>query len=1024
MPWMAFLILTMIFSTAVATFIENDFGPAAARAAVYNTRWFEILLAFIIINLAGNMIKGKLYRKKKLSIFLFHFAFLFMFIGAAVTRYVSYEGTMHIREGSSSGQIISSGSFLYVSVDNGSERTELFRGTNFIPGKKNKLSLRLKSGDEKLKLKLLKYVPNAERSVMADPSGEAYISLVSLGINGRQSHSLKTKQSERISGLLVGFNNKEAAFNIINKEEGLFFISESEVLLMDMTSNEQSTLAAGELHPFLKRRLYTIDKLQLVLTAYLNKGREDWFTMPDDGKLRPDAIILKAKYKSQSQTLTCFGSKGRKGNIYEYEMEGVKISLSYGSRWIQLPFSLYLKDFKLERYPGSNSPASYASEVMLIDDENGIKQSYNIFMNNILNYKGFRFFQSSYDTDEKGTILSVNHDAAGTAITYFGYFLMTMGMLLSIFNKNSRFMQLARSGSKQGGKGSVSMILLIIVFGSFSSSLNARDVDDKMTELINTEQAEMLSHILVQDQGGRIKPLQSMASDVLRKVSKKESLSGLNPVQVVMGMYLFPEYWQRTDMIKVSNGDIRKLLGISDSYASYIDFIDMNSRRGYKLAGPVQQAYKKKPGSRTKFDQEIMKVDERFNVCYMVFSGSLLKVFPAKEDADNKWYQPGNVSAMTAFEDSVFVSEVFNLYRNSLLSGGEKNKSDEIIEEIITFQQVMAGELYPAEAKISLEIFYNKANIFKKLSIFYGAVGFVLLILMLVSILGDKSFADRLIKAGSLFLLLGFLLHTFGLGLRWYISGHAPWSNGYESMIYIAWAAMLSGLIFVRKSTFALVAASLLAALTLLIAHMSWMNPEITNLVPVLKSYWLTIHVSVITASYGFLGTAMVLGLFSLILYAGKTADNHKKLQSQIVVLSDINEMALILGVYFISIGTFLGAVWANESWGRYWGWDPKETWAMITALVYIFISHMRYIPGLRGHFALNLASVIGFFSVLMTYFGVNYYLAGLHSYAQGDAVPVPAFVYYSLAALALIIFLAWYKERKYSGFNDLSGSR
>ena len=289
-----------------------------------------------------------------------------------------------------------------------------------------------------------------------------------------------------------------------------------------------------------------------------------------------------------------------------------------------------------------------------------------------------------------------------------------------------------------------------------------------------------------------------------------------------------------------------------------------------------------------------------------------------------------------------------------------------------------------------------------------------LLILLFVNILSKRSGINRYIQIATVFLILGFIMHTVGLGIRWYVSGHAPMSNGYESMIFIAWAAMLAGLLFVKKSSFAIVAASILSALTLAVAHMSWMNPEITNLVPVLKSYWLTIHVSVIISSYGFLGIGMVLGFLNLILYVMKTKKNHIKLQNQIKVLSDINEMSLILGVYLITIGTFLGAVWANESWGRYWGWDPKETWALITALVYIFITHMRLIPGLKGYFAFNLASVVGFFSVLMTYFGVNYYLAGLHSYAQGDAVPVPKFVYYTLITLTLVILFSWFNEKKY----------
>lgn len=1015
MSWMAFLILTMIFSTAAATFVENDYGPAAARAAVYNTRWFEVLLALIVFNLLGNLIKNKIYKTKKLSIFLFHFAFLFIFIGAAITRYVSYEGTMHIRENDSSDRIISSQSFLFIAADDGSGQVQHYEKTHFIPGKKNKFSTKLKVGNQNLKLKLLKYIPGAEKSIVPDPFGEPVVSYVSLGSSGRQSHLLISGETEQIPGLRIGFNNIESDFNIISKEEGLYFICKSDVSLMDMASNTQTVLKTGELHPFQTRRLYSTENNQVVLTDYLNKGRVEWVVGPDDGVARPNAIVLELSFKSQTETITVFGRPDRIGTQYDYNLDGARLSLTYGPRWIQLPFALYLKDFQLERYPGSNSPASYASEVILIDTKNGLEKPYRIFMNNILNYKGFRFFQSSYDTDEMGTILSVNHDAMGTAITYIGYFIMTLGMFLSLFNKNSRFLSLARSQNEKNNKIiPVTAVLMLAFTLAIPSSLNAQSGARNTNNVLSTSQASELSSILVQDQGGRIKPLQTMASDVLRKVTKKEFVSGLNSVQVVMGMYLFPEYWQRTPMINVSNEEIRRMLGVNDKQVSYLDFFDMASMGSYKLSEVVQQAYQKKPGLRTKLDQEIMKVDERVNICYMVYSGTLLRIFPAKDDPDRKWHGPAEAPGMVSGEDSLYVSDVLNMYRNSLTQSGNESNSTEIINGIKKFQEFNAGDLYPSKSKISLEIFYNKAHIFDKLTKYYAIIGFILLFLLLASVLSEKSGINRFIRIATFFLMFGFVLHTIGLGVRWYVSEHAPWSNGYESMIYIAWAAMLAGLIFVRKSTFTLVAASLLAALTLMVAHMSWMSPEITNLVPVLNSYWLTIHVSIITASYGFLGTGMVLGLFNLALYVMKTEKNHFKLQKQIEILSGINEMSLILGVYFISVGTFLGGVWANESWGRYWGWDPKETWALITILVYIFITHMRFVPGLKGHFSFNLASVVGFFSVLMTYFGVNYYLAGLHSYAQGDAVPVPKFVYYTVASLVLLILFAWFNEKNY----------
>ncbi len=181
-----------------------------------------------------------------------------------------------------------------------------------------------------------------------------------------------------------------------------------------------------------------------------------------------------------------------------------------------------------------------------------------------------------------------------------------------------------------------------------------------------------------------------------------------------------------------------------------------------------------------------------------------------------------------------------------------------------------------------------------------------------------------------------------------------------------------------------------------------------------LKSYWLTIHVSIITASYGFLALSALLGFMNLILMALKTKKNYKTVDQKINNLSAINERALIIGLYTLTIGTFLGGVWANESWGRYWGWDPKETWALVSVLIYAFIAHMNAIPGLKDRFSFNFASLISYAAILMTYFGVNYYLSGLHSYASGDPVPVPTFVYYALGVVALISVWAYMNNKRF----------
>ena len=348
--------------------------------------------------------------------------------------------------------------------------------------------------------------------------------------------------------------------------------------------------------------------------------------------------------------------------------------------------------------------------------------------------------------------------------------------------------------------------------------------------------------------------------------------------------------------------------------------------------------------------------------------------------------------------------KVFSDYLNAVQTGdASRQKAD--LALIDQFQHKLGSDLIPGAVKQNLEILYNRVNIFRDLSFLYLLTGLLLMGFYFRALLTTGSMNDKVVTYTGWIFLAGFALHTLGLGIRGYIAGHMPWSDGYESMIYIAWAGMLAGLIFARKNPMVMGAAALLSGLTLFVAQMSWLNPEITNLVPVLKSYWLAIHVAVITGSYGFLGVSAIIGLLNLILASLVKPANKERVQRNIRHMTWINEAAMTLGLYLLTIGTFLGAIWANESWGRYWGWDPKETWSLVTILVYAFITHMRLMPGYRGWFALNLASVAGLLCVLMTYLGVNYYLTGLHSYGSGSA---DSFPYALVLVLVLVGGVVW----------------
>jgi len=462
---------------------------------------------------------------------------------------------------------------------------------------------------------------------------------------------------------------------------------------------------------------------------------------------------------------------------------------------------------------------------------------------------------------------------------------------------------------------------------------------------------------------------------------------------------------------------LAKNLGVKDDYAAFSDIVDL-SNNNYKLGNLVNEAYAKPEGSRNKFDKEVIKLDERVNVIYMVYTGDFLKIFPIK-DKSTKWGSPTEaIKFSDSKEDSLYLKNIMGMIIESA-QGASVSKDyklvDELIKSITDYQKKFAGYNLPSDRKVNIEVLYTKSKVFERLFPYYATLGLILIITLIVSIVSGKGSVDKIVKYISILLLAGFVLHTLGLIVRWYISGHAPMSNGYESMLFISWATLLAGFIFSKKSHFALSATAVLAALTLLVAHLSFMDPEITNLVPVLKSYWLTLHVSIITGSYGFLGLGAILGLLVMILYSLRNAKNNDRINNTIDELTIVNYKTLTLGLYFLTIGTFLGAIWANESWGRYWGWDPKETWSLITMIIYSIVIHSRMIKPLKSIYTFNLLSLFAFASVLMTYFGVNYYLSGLHSYASGDPIPVPTFVYITVITLvALSIFaLIKYKQVK-----------
>lgn len=1035
MESMLVMLIVFAVSIAAATFIENDFGTETVKVVIYNAKWFEILLVVLGINLIVNIIRHRMWRRTKLLSFLFHIAFLVILLGAGMTRYIGYEGLMHIRENGTSNTILSDKIYLQVDAKHAGKEYSFEKPLLLSAISSNRFVEKLAVGDRTISIRYKDYLINAGQGLVADDAGVPVLSMM-VSDHGQKQNVImqKTDVLPTASGLIT-FDYEEqeqVLLSIKMRDNNLYITPAIDLTEMSMADRSTSTLKANLEHEFLPMTLYSAGEFSLVLRDYMPKGVIKAVPNETDHGGREannnslNALIVEVADGSQSRDVSLFGGRGMAGEEQTLHFGDVELDLRYGPKEVPIAFALKLVDFQLERYPGSMSPSSYASEVVLLDQERHLEEPYRIYMNHILNYRGFRFFQSSYDQDEKGTVLSVSYDP-GTRITYVGYLLLALALFINFLNPKSRFRTLGKLITKvqqqRVAAASAGMILaFILVLSPKSGAAITLEETVAVVKAFDYDHARRFGRLLVQDHQGRVKPIDTMAHEVLNKVARADEFLGLHPDQVAIGMFIVPDYWQRIPMIKIRSEEIKSLLGIDpqQKYAAFLDFFDPNTNQ-YKLSMQVEQATRKRPAMQNEFDKELIKVDEKLNICYLVYVGELYRIIPKQNDPNHTWYSYTSASHGFPAQETAAIGDMMNVYIGSVnqaIRDGNWSNANKALLDIENYQQTHGAKILISPSKQKAEMLFNDIKFFQRLMPVYALTGFILLILSFAKILRPKLDLSVPTKIAMAVMIASFVFHAAGLALRWYVSGHAPWSNGYESMIYIAWATLLAGIIFSRKSPMALAATGILSGLILFVAHLSWMDPQITNLVPVLKSYWLTIHVSMITASYGFLGLGALLALITLVLFIVKRKNNSASVVLSIKELSLINEMTLTIGLVLITVGNFLGAVWANESWGRYWGWDPKETWALVTILVYSVVVHLRLIPKLQSLYVFNVAALLAFSSVIMTYFGVNYYLSGLHSYAKGDPVPIPTFVYYTVATIGAVITLS-YRNRDLSAKGD-----
>ncbi|MBQ9546053.1 MAG: cytochrome c biogenesis protein CcsA [Bacteroidales bacterium] len=624
-----------------------------------------------------------------------------------------------------------------------------------------------------------------------------------------------------------------------------------------------------------------------------------------------------------------------------------------------LPFGVRLKNFDVVYYPGTHAPQDFVSHISFVDAD-GSETEAQVSMNKIARHRGYRFYQAGYDNNGHD-FLTVAHDPWGIPVTYAGYLLLALSFVGFFFDRQSHFRQLLRTPIAKA----------VIVAVCLSSAFSAVHASTPMPRTLPADQAETMGRLYVLH-NDRVCPLQTLAIDFTTKLYGKATYRGLSAEQVLSGWIFYYNDWSNEPMFKIKGNAVRQALGIDGRYASLNDFVAHGST--YKLQAPIDSLSFSDP-LRAKF----LAADEKYNLIAMLYGGQLLKLFPiADSNGTTHWYsQSDNLPLSVSDDEYLFVKKSL-AYCQELVAFGRYDQLDTMFVKICAYQRQRAEKTLPSDSRIAAERLINSLNYSRLLAMFFITIGLVFFVYTLVRMARGRELhrGVRLAALVLLFLLAVYLCVLFVL--RWVVSGHIPLANGYETMLFLSLCVALMAMALQRRQSLSLPAGLLLVGFTLLVAMIGGSNPSLTQLMPVLNSPLLCIHVAVIMLAYSLLSFAMLDGVAALII--GRFSPNQQTALQQ--SLMRISQILLYPAVFLLAIGIFIGAVWANVSWGTYWSWDPKEVWALITLLVYALPLHARSFAWLKNPKLFHIYMVAAFLTVLITYFGVNLLLGGQHSYA------------------------------------------
>lgn len=643
-----------------------------------------------------------------------------------------------------------------------------------------------------------------------------------------------------------------------------------------------------------------------------------------------------------------------------------------GMKEEKLPFSLCLKKFEAKMHDGTNAVADYSSKFTVIDGDD--KSEGEVSMNNIYSHRSYRLYQSSYDEDGKGSVLAINADPYGIPVTYTGYALLFISLVWMLFDPKGGYRKLLKSPLLK--KGAL-MTALILSMGNIQTLHAESATGNLQNAVLPKETAEKFGelHILYND---RICPVQTFALDFCKKIYGARSYQGLTAEQVLSGWVFYGNTWANEPFIKIKSGEMKTAMNLPD-YASLNTFFN-REMGGYTIGQYVQEYYN---GQQDKFHQQAADIDGKIQIIMELREGISLKVLPytftknvkaTKENPFIKvgtttWFSPSDrLPKAVEHQHALYITNVFSLLYGDVKAGNTE-RVNIFFDKMKKYQEVSGGNSLPSKTQYKAERINNAFPFATILFMVNLTLGFIALFYTIYR-MTKKRYFKVLDIALPILLGISFLALTFGLVLRWIISGNVPLSNGYESMLSVAWLVMLIALLMQFRIRIVMVFGFLLSGFFLLVSHINQMDPAIGQMMPVLNSPLLSIHVSIIMMSYALLSLTFICGIMGICMRS-----HGEELQA-------LSRVFLYPALTCMGFGIFIGAIWANVSWGNYWSWDSKETWALITFMIYAVVVHTQSLPVFRKPLVYHIYITLAFLSIAMTYFGVNYFLTGMHSYA------------------------------------------